>query len=366
MRAPARRAGPRRRDGADVRRQAEGFLAEALRWLGDATAAPATGTAADGAPRVLVVDDNADMRDYVAGAARRRLRGRDRARRRGRADAARARDPPDLVLTDVMMPNLDGFGLLGALRADPVTTGVPVIMLSARAGEEGTVEGLEAGADDYLIKPFAARELLARVRANLELDRARRTRDQLRRSQRLLDQAQRAGPGRQLGARPGHGCGHRLPRAAAPAPGEPRRAARARARMGAHAAPARRRHRAGPGGDRGRRRGRRHRPRAALPRRRTARRAGTACWASSSATRRARRVRLRGSTQDVTEQPRRRSGVRRRRRGARGRARASSGSPTSSSTACCPRRGSCPTRSRSRPTTSRVWRGRRSAATGTT
>ena len=64
-------------------------------------------------------------------------------------------------------------------------------MLSARAGEEGTIEGLEAGADDYLIKPFATRELLARVHANLELDRVRRTRDQLRRSQDLLDRAQR-------------------------------------------------------------------------------------------------------------------------------------------------------------------------------
>ena len=90
-----------------------------------------------------------------------------------------------------MMPNLDGFGLLAALQEDPETSSVPVIMLSARAGEEGTIEGLEAGADDYLIKPFAARELLARVAANLELDRVRRTRDQLRRSQDLIDQAQR-------------------------------------------------------------------------------------------------------------------------------------------------------------------------------
>ena len=89
------------------------------------------------------------------------------------------------------MPNLDGFGLLAALQADPATTDIPVIMVSARAGEEGTIEGLEAGADDYLIKPFAARELLARVHANIELDRARRTRDALRRSGDLLDQAQR-------------------------------------------------------------------------------------------------------------------------------------------------------------------------------
>jgi PAS domain S-box-containing protein len=105
---------------------------------------------------------------------------------------AQAREsPPDLVLTDVMMPRMDGFELLARLQADPLTVGVPVVMLSARAGEEGTLQGLDAGADDYLVKPFTARELLARVRANLELDRARRTRRQLERSRSLLDQAQR-------------------------------------------------------------------------------------------------------------------------------------------------------------------------------
>ena len=80
-----------------------------------------------------------------------------------------------------MMPELDGFGLLaGAARRPRRRADIPVVMLSARAGEEATVEGLEAGADDYLVKPFTARELLARVRANLELDRARRMRDAAR------------------------------------------------------------------------------------------------------------------------------------------------------------------------------------------
>jgi PAS domain S-box-containing protein len=82
--------------------------------------------------------------------------------------------PPDLVLTDVMMPGMDGFELLRELRADSQTREIPVILLSARAGEESRVEGLEAGADDYLTKPFSARELLARVDANLRLGQLRR------------------------------------------------------------------------------------------------------------------------------------------------------------------------------------------------
>src|SRR5258705_5607016 len=72
-----------------------------------------------------------------------------------------------------MMPVLDGFGLLRELRADERTRTIPIILLSARAGEESAVEGLEAGADDYLIKPFSARELLARVRTHLDLAKVR-------------------------------------------------------------------------------------------------------------------------------------------------------------------------------------------------
>jgi PAS domain S-box-containing protein len=85
-----------------------------------------------------------------------------------------SRSKPDLVLTDVMMPRLDGFSLLREIRRDPNLRDLPVILLSARAGEEARVEGLDAGADDYLTKPFAARELVARVNANLEMARIRR------------------------------------------------------------------------------------------------------------------------------------------------------------------------------------------------
>jgi signal transduction histidine kinase/DNA-binding response OmpR family regulator len=88
-------------------------------------------------------------------------------------EAARA-SRPDLILTDVMMPNLDGFGLLRELRADADLASIPVVMLSARAGEEARIEGIQAGADDYLVKPFSARELTARVGNMLQLARLRR------------------------------------------------------------------------------------------------------------------------------------------------------------------------------------------------
>ncbi len=90
---------------------------------------------------------------------------------------------PDVVLTDVMMPNLDGFGLVARLRANEATADLPVIVLSARAGEESRIEGLQVGADDYLVKPFSARELVARVQVHVSLAQLRR---------RLLDRAEEA------------------------------------------------------------------------------------------------------------------------------------------------------------------------------
>src|SRR5437867_5616616 len=169
---------------------AAAYVEEALHWLPDppSTSGPVlipaqakepgssvATAAAIGGPRsrILLSDDNADMRNYVQ-----RLLG-DRYEVRAVPDgtaalAAAREEAPDLVLSDVMMPGLDGFGLLRELRQDERTAGVPVILLSARAGEEATVDGLAAGADDYVVKPFSARELIARVRTHLQIAQLRR------------------------------------------------------------------------------------------------------------------------------------------------------------------------------------------------
>jgi PAS domain S-box-containing protein len=123
--------------------------------------------------RILLVDDNADMRAYV----QRLLK--DRWDVEVAEDGAAAlemirRRRPDLVLSDIMMPRLDGFGLVKAIREDPALRDLPVILLSARAGEEAQVEGLDAGANDYLVKPFSAREMIGRISANLDVARIRR------------------------------------------------------------------------------------------------------------------------------------------------------------------------------------------------
>ncbi len=145
------------------------YVEEALRWLPDAShafrAAPLE--PGDETPvHILVADDNADMRDYVVRLLGVRWNVETACDGTQALDAAR-RMRPDLILSDVMMPGLDGFELLRLLRADERTRGIPVILLSARAGEEAQIDGLHAGADDYLVKPFTARELTARVQAQL-------------------------------------------------------------------------------------------------------------------------------------------------------------------------------------------------------
>ena len=179
---PAERLGSVRTVGSTAV-GASAYVDEALRWLPETERHPAPEPlfAADTvqAPhalsttgRILLADDNRDMREYV----RRLLDEYYEIQAVGngaQALIAARQHPPDLVLTDVTMPELDGFGLLRELRANEATRTIPVILLSARAGEDARIEGLAAGADDYIVKPFTARELLARVSANLSMNRLR-------------------------------------------------------------------------------------------------------------------------------------------------------------------------------------------------
>jgi PAS domain S-box-containing protein len=171
---------------------AEAFVKEARRWTDDgepspdqawarashASLGPARGgdgepRPAGARPRIVWADDNADMRDYVSRLLSERFDVTAVGDGHAALEAIRAA-PPELVLSDVMMPRLDGFGLLREVRTDRALSTLPFILLSARAGEEARVEGVASGADDYLVKPFSARELLARVESHVKMARFRR------------------------------------------------------------------------------------------------------------------------------------------------------------------------------------------------
>ena len=185
---PMERTGAPRTQATNTIR-ADSYAEEALRWLSSGSAAhgkdqlaippyptessfSALASETRSNEMITIADDNADMRQYLY----RLLSPRYRVLvfSNGADALAGAREyGADLIIADVMMPVLDGFGLLKAVRADPVLRLKPLILLSARAGEEARVEGMEAGADDYLVKPFTARELLARAGAHLKLARFR-------------------------------------------------------------------------------------------------------------------------------------------------------------------------------------------------
>lgn len=165
---------------------AQAFVEEALGWIPSATSESSSRlrllTEGPGSSRqfvkvagarILLADDNADMRAYVRDLLSANYIVEAVADGEQALEAAR-RERPDLIVSDIMMPRLDGLSLLKLLRNDRSLRDVPVVLLSARAGEEAHVEGLDAGADDYLVKPFSARELLARIGARLELTRMRR------------------------------------------------------------------------------------------------------------------------------------------------------------------------------------------------
>ena len=151
------------------------YVEEAIGWLPDEPRPEpvAAESSTAGRFRVLVVDDHPDVRDYVA-----RLLGEEHAVTAvsNGAEALRLaiEHPPDLVLSDVIMPGIDGFSLLSALRENPKTALVPVMLLSAWADDEARTRGLLAGADDYLVKPFTAAELRGRVGTQLQLGALRR------------------------------------------------------------------------------------------------------------------------------------------------------------------------------------------------
>ena len=112
------------------------------------------------------------MRSYVSRLLESRFQVEAVADGEAALESAR-RNPPDVVVSDVMMPKLDGFGLMRELRGDPLLREIPIVILSARAGEESRIEGMEAGADDYLVKPFSARELIACVDKHIRVSRMR-------------------------------------------------------------------------------------------------------------------------------------------------------------------------------------------------
>jgi PAS domain S-box-containing protein len=171
------------RESKNTRLAATPYIEEAQQLLPQPPAAPpdrepdAAVTETAGEARILVVDDNPDIRLFVS-----RLLGKqfevETANDGRQALASIRRKRPDLVLSDVMMPEMNGLELLRALKSEPDTKSIPVILLSGRAGEDSRVEGLESGADDYLTKPFGPRELLARIAVHLGAARSAAKREQ--------------------------------------------------------------------------------------------------------------------------------------------------------------------------------------------
>jgi signal transduction histidine kinase len=192
----------RSRETNTAQSRVQAYIDEALGWLADAgtefesnmlgQVSGQTGVFAldilNPGQTVLLADDNLDMRTYLQKLLQTAGFVVDAVADGEEALAAAMLSKPDLVLADIMMPKMDGFQLLTALRADVRLRDVPVLLLSARAGEEAKVEGLAAGANDYLTKPFSARELIARVRANLDLAAVRReSQEALRRANESLE-----------------------------------------------------------------------------------------------------------------------------------------------------------------------------------
>lgn len=117
--------------------------------------------------KILVVEDDPDISELIAHYLTRADHQVDRLAHGGEAPRRVRESSPDLVILDLMLPGLDGMMICQALRSDPATAAVPIIMLTARGEEVDRVKGLELGADDYVTKPFSPKELVARVSALL-------------------------------------------------------------------------------------------------------------------------------------------------------------------------------------------------------
>jgi DNA-binding response OmpR family regulator len=117
--------------------------------------------------RILVVEDEKDIAELIAHALQRAGHTVDLLNSGSGAVARVTESTPDLIVLDLMLPGMDGLLVCQALRADPATASVPIIMLTARGEESDRIAGLELGADDYVTKPFSPRELSARVTALL-------------------------------------------------------------------------------------------------------------------------------------------------------------------------------------------------------
>jgi signal transduction histidine kinase len=126
----------------------------------------------NGLPLVLVVDDNADMRDHLQSVLMHHFKIVTANNGQEALQKIQQRQP-DLILSDIMMPVLDGIGLLREVKANKATAHIPVILLTARAGEESKIVGWETGADDYLTKPFSSKELISRIASQIKTQQIR-------------------------------------------------------------------------------------------------------------------------------------------------------------------------------------------------
>ncbi len=180
---PKERVQQTKKDSGEVEHRADSFIKEAIGWLPDDMLRDSSEKdnlsdsiiSADPMSRkyIVLVDDNTDMRRYVRNLLEAHYEVSAFPDGKRALEGIRSRRP-DLIVSDIMMPVMDGIELLQTIRKDPALQTLPVILLSARAGEEAKTSGIELGADDYLTKPFSAKELLVRVKTQLTLNEVRK------------------------------------------------------------------------------------------------------------------------------------------------------------------------------------------------